>query len=320
MVRLDKVDKKILHQLDQNSRQAVTAIAKNLRLSRDIVTYRIKKFLNEGVLLKYHTIIDIGKLGYTAHKIFIRLQNTTATKEEELIAAIKAHPKIVYSASYDGRFDLVVSAWSRDVKELAATLRAFEEAYEPYIAEKEMASIIWGEYSVRDYLREETLTKRKSFGENPTTIKLDDTNKALLVALGEDARTNIVQLANKLQLSADALYKRIKNLQAAGIIQGYNIVPNETHYPYLHYKILLNFHKLKNEEHFREYCRQHPNIWYFCAALGNWDYEIDLDIDTPEAFRQFLREFKRAFAEQLRNYTVLATYQTHKYNFCPSTP
>jgi DNA-binding Lrp family transcriptional regulator len=321
---LDLTDRKIIYQLDCDSRQAISLISKKARVSRDVVNYRIKKFLDEKLLLKFYTIIDISKLGYAAHKNFIRFQNMTEEKEKEFVEYIQKNPKVVYSASYDGKFDIVVSIWAKNIEELSITLKDLERKFEGYIAERQMATIIRGEYCVRDYLLDKkTYTKRKYFfGSTPSPIKLDDFNKKILLELGINARCSPVEIASKLNLSADAVYKRIKNLQESGIIQNYNIVPNEEKYPFTHYKMLLSLYSLteEKEKQIMEYCRENKNIWYFCTCLGNWNFEIDLDIETAEEFRNFLRELKINFSDIIKDYTVMTVFRTNKYNFCPSIP
>ena len=322
-IQLDLTDKKILHELDCNSRILVSKIAKKLRLSRDVISYRMKRFLDGKLLLKYYTIIDISKLGYAAHKNFIRFQNMTEKKEKEFIEYIQNNPNVVYSASYDGKFDIVVSSWSKSVEELAEILKDIDRRFEGLIAERQMATIIKGEYCVRDYLIDKKPnTKRASFGSTPQPIKIDKINKEILLALGNDSRTSSVEIAAKLNISADAVYKRISKLENSGIIQNYNIVPNELKYPFTHYKILISLHNLNEEKEKRleKYCRENKNIWYFCRCLGPWNFELDLDVKSTEEFRGLLREFKINFSNIIKDYTVMTVYKTNKYNFCPSIP
>lgn len=323
-MKLDLTDRKILHELDFNSRQPVSVIAKKLRISRDIVNYRMRRFVKENILSKYYMIIDIAKLGYAAHKNFIRFQNIKEKEEQEFISFIKENPNVVYSASYDGKFDIVVSIWSKNVEELGDMLKEIDLKFGNFIAERQMATIVRGEYCVRDYLiGKKTYTKRKHFfGSTPKPVKIDGINKKILLELGKDARTSSVEIANKLKVSADAIYKRIKKLENSGIIQSYNVVPNEEVYPFTHYKVLISLHNLNEEKEKRlqEYCRQQQNIWYFCSALGPWNFEIDLDVETKEEFRDILREIKLNFSDIIKDYTVLDAYKTNKYNFCPSIP
>lgn len=324
MVKLDVKDKKILHTLDINARQPVSSIARKIRLSRDIVNYRMKKFIEDNIVFKYHTIIDIARLGYTAHKVFIRFQNITQEKEKKFIEFIKKHPDIVYSANYDGRFDIVISIWAKNIIELSRILKDIEAKFGEFIAERQIATIIRGEYMVKDYLiGKKTQTRRKYFfGATPKPIKIDDINKKILVELGKDARISSVEIANKLGLSADAIYQRIKKLEKSGVIQSYNFIPNEKADPYTHYKLLISLHHMTEEKEnkFLAYCRSQQNIWFFGTILGPWNFEIDLSVETKEDFRNLLRNLKLHFPEIIKDYTAMTVFRTNKYNFCPSTP
>lgn len=321
MYKLDLIDKKILHELDFNSRQPISIIAKKLKLSRDVVTYRINRFFKDKLLLKPYTIIDISKLGYSANKSFIRFQNITEAKEKEFLNYIKNNKNVVYSASYDGKFDVVVSIWSKNVEQLASYIKELEKKFGSFIAERQLATIIKGEYCVRDYLIDsKTYTKRQYFfGSVPHQEKIDEIDKKILLQLGISSRISSVEIASTLNISADAVSKRIKKLEKQGIIQNYNIVPNELIYPYIHHKILISLHNLteQKEKQLEDYCRQNKNIWYFCKALGQHNFEIDIDTETRQQFRHFLRQFKLQFSRIIKDYTVLTVYRTNKYNFCP---
>ena len=62
MYKIDLKDRKILYQLDLDSRQSLTQIGKNVGLNKDIVSYRIKKLQDEGVIKSFWTLIDAYKL------------------------------------------------------------------------------------------------------------------------------------------------------------------------------------------------------------------------------------------------------------------
>jgi len=322
-VKLDLTDRKILHQLDLNARAPVSIIARRLRLSREVVNYRINKLIENNIISKFHTIIDISKLGYSAHKVFIRFQNMTEEKERQFVEFVKNNENVVYSASYDGKFDIVVSIWAKNIEDLALRLKEIDSKFGNYIAEKQIATIVKGEYNVRNYLVDSKSVRRESFfGSVPQKIKLDDVNRKILFELSKNSRLTVVEISEKVRLSADAVAKRIKLLEKSGVIQGYNIVPNEENYSFIHYKILISLHNLNEERErkFVNYCKSNKNIWYFCSCLGNWNYEIDLDINNASAFREFLRELKINFSDIIKDYSVLTTFKTNKYNFCPSIP
>lgn len=68
-----------------------------------------------------------------------------------------------------------------------------------------------------DYLRIRSRSRRKV-----DNMDLDALDKAILGALVADGRQSQVQLAERVPLSPTAIARRIKSLEQAGIIEGYN--------------------------------------------------------------------------------------------------
>lgn len=268
-------------------------------------------------------MIDISKLGFTVHKNFLRLKNLNSKKEKELLGFLKNHPDVVWAAGCDGKYDLAFGTWAKDMAFLDKTITELNKKFGEYIAEREIATIIRGEYFTRDYLIEKKGAKdhRGSFFDStPAPVKIDQADWKILVELAKNSREMSVELARKIGLSPDAIADRIRKLEKSGVIKHYNIVPNEENYPYQHYKVLIGFRNISElrERFFREYCKEHVNIVYIVKALGPWDFEIDLEVETPEKFRNVIMEIKTRFSDILRDYSTLNIYQVHKYNFCPS--
>lgn len=321
--KLDVKDRKILYELDVDSRQTNSEIAKKVGLSKQVVGFRIKRLIKENFISFFYSVIDISKLGFTVHKNFLRLQNLNREKEKELIEFLVAHPNIVWLASCDGKFDIAFGTWARDVAFLDKTLTELNKKFGEYIAERQIATIIRGEYFIRDYLinREKPSPYRESFfGAVPSPVKMDLNDWKILVLLGKNSRVTAVEVSHEVKLSVDAIAERIKKLERSGVIKHYNIVPNESKYPFLHYKVLTGFRNISEyrERSLREYCRTNPNIVYIVKSLGPWEFEIDMEVETAEQFRTIMMDIKTKFNDILKDYSALQIYQVHKYNFCPS--
>ncbi len=83
--KLDKKDRDILYQLDLNSRQSFNQVAKKVRLSREVVQYRVRQLEKKGVIRGYFTLIDTSKLGYINFRLFIKFQHDTPNEEKQII-------------------------------------------------------------------------------------------------------------------------------------------------------------------------------------------------------------------------------------------
>ena len=72
MKKLDLKDRKILHQLDMDSRQSFRSIGRKVGLSKDVVASRVKKLQELGIIDRFYTEIDLFKLGYIMCDVFFK--------------------------------------------------------------------------------------------------------------------------------------------------------------------------------------------------------------------------------------------------------
>ena len=172
------------------------------------------------------------------------------------------------------------------MQDLDKTLREVNKNYGEYILQKEIASIIKGQYFIRNYLvsKEKQLRTNESFFAAALETKnIDKKDWQILNILAKNSREKITNISQSINLSLDAIAKRINNLKKSQTIQHFNIVPNEEVYPYLHYKILLKVKNISENEEAKLYLfsKLQENIVYLVKAVGPWDFELDIEIEDP---------------------------------------
>lgn len=320
--KLDVKDRKILYELDVNARKSASEIGKKVKLSKQVVVYRINKLIETGVIEKFYAVYDTSNLGFTTYKIFIRLRNVNVRKQKEIIEYIKNHEHVQYFSTTDGMFDLAFNVLARTASELYDILKEMENKYSNYIANRELVIMVFSSFFFRDYFIGKTSPESRKpmyFGSRPGKINIDETNKKILHYLGLDARTPIVEIANKIGISADAVSARLKKMEKAQIIHNYILLPNFSLLNQTSYKILFSLHNLTKEREgaFFQYCRMQPNIWFHSKSLGDWDLEINMDVDNANQFRKIMMEIKSLFSDIIKEYNTLQVSKVHKFNFYP---
>ncbi len=85
MVDIDLKDRKILYELDLDCRQSNTQIGKKVGLKKDVVSYRIKRMQDEGIITNFWTAINTFKLGYQVYRIYINFQYVSSQIKEKII-------------------------------------------------------------------------------------------------------------------------------------------------------------------------------------------------------------------------------------------
>ncbi len=323
MYKLDQKDRKILYELDVNARQSYSQIARKVKLSKEVVRYRIENLIKNKVIFGFLLIVDSRRLGFFNNKVFVTLQNMSEKEEYELISYLINNKHIVFVVRTDGRYDLVFSVMVRDVEELNRILIDIENKFGQYFNEKVVSTILGGYYFNRDYLlnKKSGLEKKPcGFGLSREAVEIDDIDKKILLSLSYHPRISLVEISKKIGYSADGVNLRIKKLEKNGIIQNYILILNNSEIKQFHYKILID---LKNfteqaEKKLLQFCIKQPNIYYACKTLTPWKFEIDMEVQSPEHYREILKEIKNIFGEIIKETTPLHVFKIYKYNLLPS--
>ncbi|MEP3275310.1 MAG: winged helix-turn-helix transcriptional regulator [Stappiaceae bacterium] len=106
---LDKYDRNILSQLQQNGRITMTELAQRIGLSKTPCQLRVRRLENDGYIRGYKAILDPEKLG-AGHIAFVqvRLTDTTAKALDAFNAAVRTLPAIEQCHMIAGGFDYLL--------------------------------------------------------------------------------------------------------------------------------------------------------------------------------------------------------------------
>lgn len=320
MEKLDLKNRKILYELDINSRQSYQEIAKKVGLSKDSVIYRINKLQEAGMIKQFHTVIDVGKLGFNSYRLYLKLQNTTPKKEAEIIDFLKKQKIVTWVVSIDGEYDLGMWILTKSLKEMNFLWKELLKKYRDFIEKRWLTIFTKVSYFPRTYILEQKRNRQELvFITESDEIKLDETDIQILKLLAPNSRISILELSEKLKITPKTITSRIKQLEKKKVIIGYRTMFDLEKIGHQYFKIHFNLHNLneEKEKQFRSYLRQNPNVTYDNEVLGGDDIEIEVQLQTIQDLRNFLEEIKNQFADIIRNYKYLLFYKEHKFLFFP---
>ena len=132
MTGLDIKDKKILYQLDIDSRQSFAQIGRKVGLSKNTIAYRMNKLEESSIITDYYTVINPHKLGFMTPRFHFTYQYATPAIKEEIIKYFTCHPKTMIVASTKGIFDLSVMFCMKNIKDLYSIWKDIQLKYSYY--------------------------------------------------------------------------------------------------------------------------------------------------------------------------------------------
>lgn len=125
----------------------------------------------------------------------------------------------------------------------------------------------------------------------PTT-PLDATDRQLLEALQQDARTTVAELAQRVSLSASPCWRRVRQLEEAGVIEGYHAHLSRQKLGYgvtgfVHLQMANHMPDIMSA--FEREVVALPQVLSCHNLSGHYDYLIEAIAPDLESFSQLVR-------------------------------
>ena len=120
---LDQYDRKILEILGKNGRLPISALARQVGLSKSPCQVRVKKLQLQGYILGFRAIIDPAKMRLE-HVAFVevKLADTSERALSAFNAAVQQLPEVEQCHMIAGAFDYLLKIRTRDMKSYRAVL------------------------------------------------------------------------------------------------------------------------------------------------------------------------------------------------------
>jgi DNA-binding Lrp family transcriptional regulator len=314
-IKLDKIDRKILFELDKNCRISDTQLAKRAGRSREAVKYRIKQLIDKGVIEKFITSINHAKLGITYYKIFLQLENIPEEREK-LFSYIGSHKKIPWYGICSGVWDYIIGVSAKSPIEFDRIKNEIFTKFKHLIIKKEIGVMVETKQYVKKYLNG-GIPEVKSFAGEIIRMDIDELDKKILDILANNARIPITHLAKELNSSVKTVLNRIKRLEEQGIIISYRISININKLGLEFFKIILYYRSIspKEEKRLLEYIKRLPQSIYYIKMIAPWDAELELIVNNYHELNEIVDNLRKEFHEIIRNHETVII---QKENWLPA--
>lgn len=114
---LDETDKKILRELQSDSRRTVKELASMIHLSSTPTFERVKRLEREGYIEKYSAVLNAEKLncGFIAF-CYLKMKQHTHENALRIMEAVVSIPEISECYNISGDYDFLLKVYTRDMK------------------------------------------------------------------------------------------------------------------------------------------------------------------------------------------------------------
>jgi len=295
-MKLDKIDKKILYELDKYSRIPDTKLAKIVGRSKESVRYRIKQLQEKGIIKGFSIWIDPTKFGHQTAKIYLNLANIPDQKKD-FIKYVNNDKRLLWLGMAEGAWNAGLTYFVKNTREFFDIKNDLFSKFRDLILESHTAILVSLNKLDKTFFYE-TEKHWKTMANKLENIKLEEIEKKILIELSKNSRINIVDIARKHKTTVDIVKNRMRKLEENKIIFRYNAIINHNKLGHEFFKTFLYFKNLnkEDEERLMEYTRKIPEMVHMVKQISPWDVELEIMCENYLDYNKIIANLTKEFS------------------------
>ena len=314
MEKLDLKDRKIIYHLDLNSRQPFSQLGKKVGLYKEIINYRVKRLQEKGIIVRFNTLIDTLKLGYTCMRFYFNYQYITPEIKKEIIDHFVNFKRTQMVASPEGAVDLCVFMIAKNVSEIHSFWQKTLSNYRDYFAKQIIAPFIGENIYKKSFLIDEKDDRiNQIVRRGGEIIDYDDLDFQILQLLAQNSRIPTIDIAKKLNITTITIAKRIKRLIELGVILRFHVTINWEIIGYKWFKVDIYLKDYNKIHQIIKYLETNPHLSYIDKTFGYADLELELIVKNVDQLKQIIEDLSTKFPKMIRSYTYFSIVKSHKW-------
>lgn len=308
---LDSIDRRILFELDRDSRQSVAALARKFRLGRDRVAYRIERLKERGILQRCAALVDPYRLGFSFCKTYFKL-NAINSRRTALEKRLRTHPRTYWFAECDGTWDVIWCILAKDALEFRRFQGEIFSRFGSLIVDFDVSMNVEVDAFYKNFLQTSGTGGRRLGGVvQNTELNVFDTRLLRLVT--EDSRMDYETMADRLNANVITVKRHLKALEDNQIIAGYRVDIDLAAIGMTFFKAQIHTKSFtqRDEERLRSYCDNHPNVTHYIRQVGKCMIELEIDATDYPHFNSIIRDIREKHSSFVRNTETILVRREH---------
>lgn len=319
----DPLDKRILAELDSDSRITLAELARKSRCSIQTAKNRVTRLIRSGVIKKFHASINTACLGLQMFELYLKLRTPDAKTTTKMITHLNGERSVTWTARFSGYYDLGCAMRAPATTVVADVVDRLVGSFGALLSRKSVQMNIRMEYLSRNYLSRSPRPRRalKHLDQLDQPLELDLLDRHILFELGNNSRLGATEIAAVLQskgvsCTRETVQKRIGRMEREGPIAGGTIVLDHSKINQQHYKLLvfIDPSSVGSLSAFIRRVYSEPRAVYLVKTLGEWDYEIDIEVENQQQLNEIVTRITSGKDRLVKDYTLVEVAEIHKYS------
>lgn len=317
-INLDLKDKKILNILEMNAKISYSSLSRKVKLSKQVVKYRVDKLIKQNIIQQFYPIIDTLKLNKIIYIIYFKFKHLSNKEENKWIQELKQNKDILTVGKNAGTWDLTIVVLASDKKELNKILNQVIKNKEEYILENKITSQITSTYFNSKIFYNKNI--KETITKGGKIEKIDKIDNIIIKELSKDCRISLVELSRQLKLTANGIKARIKNLEKREIIVGYKTKINYEKLEYLHFRVFLHIENFDSKLYlkFKNFLKNTKGIESITQCFGYANLDFRCHVKNILELYEITSKIKDKFASNIIYIDSVINFNWESMNYWTS--
>lgn len=310
---MDKIDQKILLELDKDPRASFNQLGKAARVSKEVAQYRFKQLIKNNILTGFFAFVNPAKLGYQIHKILVKYKSVTKEIQKDIIDFIRASNQVAWAGNSEGVWDLIITTLSPGSKEFTQFYLAFFSRFGDYFKEKDVLIPISNPLFNDKYLAKGKLIYKKEIDFNSEKEKIDSIDRRIILELSLNSRLTFTEIGKKVSLSYWAVAQRYKQLVNKEIIIALKPRIDFRKMGYEYYHLLIELSDEKIRDKITAYYTEQKDCIMIMSHIGSYSMHIEFVL-KKDKMQDVILDFRERFGNSIIGYESLLILEEYVMN------
>lgn len=293
---LDKINRKILQILIENSRTPISHVAKMVKLSKAGVLKRINKLLQDQIIYGFVPLINPIAFGYQLYSISI---STELSYENQDIQSVKSCPYLWSFIKLNSHHNL----WIVIVAKNPQRFREIWGDIEKKLHIKDWKLSLVEDYGIEPYELLGVTSGLPSKATSHASVSLDSSEIKILNSIKTDARLSIHKISENTGISTQKVKNRLKELYDEGIIARYFTTFDIFSVGLTPYMLSLKIKDPRQQRKIVSFLHHSTHSNGILSILDEWSVMACVQFRDIQEFRIFIDDLLTRFPE-------IASYET----------
>jgi len=317
MKKLDVKDYLLLDILGEGSRKSHAKMAKQLKMHKNSVLYRIKRLKKMKILQRFSLIPGFAAMGKNTFYVFFRLRVSDEEKEE-VYSYLKTHPLAMEVLRLSGKWNIMIELVCDDIHHFNEELAGISGHLGSKLSDYKTI-LLYMPYKVDASINFEKDYVEEPFKPPKQAARLDPLDRKIVGLLSDNSDLSYNELAEKAKTTADTAFYRVKKLIDEGVIRKFVPIVDLEKIGFQNYIILLKLSDVSEEkfDSLREYLVNNRSINFTFRTAGELGVVIFCAYKTNWNLDDFLTNLVSSFGDIVREQEVLIISETLKFDYFP---